>query len=256
MIISVVLVIALIIFMILHLIIYISPLQSLDDRHKDLRDIMYKFHNFCNQKQIKYWISSGTLLGAVRDGDIISWDDDIDLNIPKPDFDRLLELENELSDELGIKITPCYFGCRLHHTTSSRSDVTRPFIDIMIVTVGCENKWNYESEKFKGKFPNEWYFDSEVSTLKEYRLGMYIGENEKNIDLIVYGVPEPDRFLSAAYGSDWMTPKRKHSHSLVGYTNSMFTPVYLYTTTILLAIIITFECVKHVSTGCRMVCIK
>jgi len=48
--------------------------------------------DFCDAHGLRYYISGGTLLGAVRHGGYIPWDDDIDLNMPRPDCDRLLSL--------------------------------------------------------------------------------------------------------------------------------------------------------------------
>ncbi len=48
--------------------------------------------DFCEEHSLRYYISGGTLLGAVRHGGYIPWDDDIDVNMPRSDCDRLLEL--------------------------------------------------------------------------------------------------------------------------------------------------------------------
>lgn len=54
-------------------------------------EILVDIVNFCKEKKIKYWLDSGTLLGAVRHGGFIPWDDDIDIIIMKEDAKFLKE---------------------------------------------------------------------------------------------------------------------------------------------------------------------
>lgn len=51
-------------------------------------DILQKVHDFCVSHDIKYTLAFGTLLGAVRHGGYIPWDDDIDIAMLRPDFER------------------------------------------------------------------------------------------------------------------------------------------------------------------------
>ncbi len=48
--------------------------------------MLKEIDDFCKKNNVKYSLSNGTLLGAVRHGGYIPWDDDVDLVMPLPDF--------------------------------------------------------------------------------------------------------------------------------------------------------------------------
>ena len=54
-------------------------------------EILKVFIDICKKLDLKYYVIAGTLLGAVRHQGIIPWDDDIDVGMPRADYERFLE---------------------------------------------------------------------------------------------------------------------------------------------------------------------
>lgn len=61
--------------------------------------ILDEVHHFCEAHGLRYFLSSGTLIGAVRHKGYIPWDDDIDIYMPREDYETFL---NTYHDEKGI----------------------------------------------------------------------------------------------------------------------------------------------------------
>lgn len=57
-----------------------------------LFEILKEFDSFCRKHQIVYYMLGGTMLGAYRHQGFIPWDDDVDVGIPRKDYERFLSL--------------------------------------------------------------------------------------------------------------------------------------------------------------------
>ncbi len=64
---------------------------SVDEIKKYELDILIHFRDFCESNQIRYFLSNGTLLGAVKYKGFIPWDDDVDVLVPREDYNRLIK---------------------------------------------------------------------------------------------------------------------------------------------------------------------
>lgn len=75
-------------------------------------DIMKIFVEICARHQLRYMMIGGTMLGAIRHKGFIPWDDDIDVGMPREDYEKLLQIVRaelpEHYDFLNYKQNPDY----------------------------------------------------------------------------------------------------------------------------------------------------
>lgn len=67
-------------------------------------EILRVFDDFCKSKGIKYFLSNGTLLGAVKYGGYIPWDDDIDVFMMREEYDKLIKASGEINEKTNLTL--------------------------------------------------------------------------------------------------------------------------------------------------------
>lgn len=72
--------------------------------HKVVLYILLSFDKICRENNLTYFLDSGTALGAVRHGGFIPWDDDVDVGMPRKDYERFLQIAQEkLPEDLFLQ---------------------------------------------------------------------------------------------------------------------------------------------------------
>lgn len=93
--------------------------------------ILTEIDRICRSHGLTYFLSEGTLLGAIRHQGAIPWDDDADISMPRGDFERFLQIApRELGPEFELS-TPADYGDRgffdfIIHVNYLNSRVTDP----------------------------------------------------------------------------------------------------------------------------------
>lgn len=88
----------------------IGPVES----RKIMVDILNDVASFCDSHNLKYYLGYGTLIGAIRHKGFIPWDDDIDIHMPRPDYETFLRLYRK-SGKYSL-FTPHDQGCYIMWT--------------------------------------------------------------------------------------------------------------------------------------------
>ena len=86
-------------------------------------DILVYFKNICDENKLTFFLAGGSAIGALRHKGFIPWDEDIDVFMPRPDYEKLTKIWNDVAD------TSRYIFCRndkktnFHHGAACVMDV-------------------------------------------------------------------------------------------------------------------------------------
>ncbi len=79
-------------------------IYNLENLHKIELDMLEQFINICNKENLQYYVLGGTMLGTVRHKGFIPWDDDIDVAMPRKDYEKFLNIAQKyLSKNLFLQ---------------------------------------------------------------------------------------------------------------------------------------------------------
>lgn len=80
-----------------------------------LLEFLKKFDSFCQEQHLEYCLFWGTLIGCIREGGFIPWDDDVDVAMDRDNFEKLKRLarEGKLPPQFEFEDSLFLKGCRI-----------------------------------------------------------------------------------------------------------------------------------------------
>ena len=79
---------------------------SAEETKKIELEILLNVTKFCEANQLRYYLTYGTLIGAIRHKGFIPWDDDVDIQMPREDYNKLIELYHHEYIKVVVPGTP------------------------------------------------------------------------------------------------------------------------------------------------------
>lgn len=153
--------------------------------------ILCEIDDICKKYGVKYYLSEGTALGLYRSGDLIDWDDDIDIGMEESQYNIFVKKCLPELISRGYYLTYYYHPSINGYILGFNKD--KQLIDIENVKVGekCISKY--------GKLCDELLPHIQKVTEKEWR-----GRK--------FPLPEESYYVYL-YGKDWRTPKKTKNQS-------------------------------------------
>ena len=125
----------------------LSSDQALEKLQHCELDLLLAFAAFCDEHSLTWFLDSGSALGAVRHRGFIPWDDDVDVGMPREDYDALLRLSEEFPDGYSL------------HTLHNTSGYTSLFAKLYKDGTSFENELTREAGTQQGIFLDIFPYD-------------------------------------------------------------------------------------------------
>lgn len=115
-----------------------SSEAGMEELHKDLLVLLNDFHQLCMDNDIKYSLHAGTLLGAIREKGFIPWDDDLDVTMTRPEYEKFKSFMQNNNVNKSIYLDESDGNCPMLWMQGDNGN--NVWIDIFIYDYISENK--------------------------------------------------------------------------------------------------------------------
>lgn len=178
-----------------------------------LRNLMYLFHQLCDENQIYYIIAFGTLLGAVRHRGMIPWDDDIDVIVKSHDRPKIYKILDIIKNDYGYKVInkdiiskiliddENSYCLDIFYCTNINNKVVRTFTDDF-----DKNVSEYKEEYLANTPENNWWWNG-------FNFDVDLIEKRKKInydDLNLWCPEKINELLKFWYDEDYLSKCKTH----------------------------------------------
>ncbi len=126
--------------------------------------MMLEFERICQKHGLRYYLAGGTILGGIRHKGFIPWDDDMDITMPRPDYEKFLKIaQKELSPEFKLD-KDCVPFChnRIEYKDSAFDTKWRNggiFLDILALDGSPDDEAERKIHEEKTRYWRSWMLD-------------------------------------------------------------------------------------------------
>lgn len=182
-----------------------SPFED-DQTLNYAKNILKKLVNILNNYNLSFFLDYGTLLGMIRDQNLIRWDDDIDISCSSDEFNKLTEAVNRFIFETSNELPTWKYNLIYNYGKVSNISLT------------------FENELFKPlKFSIDiwltyFYEDKAFQLMNKCENKYFIGCDKIIVEDFEYPIPKfVDEYLTLLYG-DWQKPVK--NYTFANYPNA------------------------------------
>jgi lipopolysaccharide cholinephosphotransferase len=174
-------------------------------------DVVKFTKELCEKENIEYFIDGGTMLGCIRDGGQILYDNDADFGMTVSNFKKLLPFKDEFEKQNykfiikeNCKIQIQNRNIYIVHSNERIPIHLYPALDVLIykpIKEGFFTKYVIQDQQFRKDYPNAWHYQKHLYPLKDYIYQCLDAE-----PLILKGANNPKNYLDGTYPG-WQTKK-------------------------------------------------
>lgn len=102
--------------------------EELKKGQQKMLDMLLYFQEFCDKHGLMFYLHGGAAIGAVREHGFVPWDDDIDVLMPRPDYEKFEKLWEKYGDKERYVFCKTNENVNYHHPCASLRDPNTTFI--------------------------------------------------------------------------------------------------------------------------------